>query len=242
MKISYRIDDVSNYMSNDNFLKIELLFKKYNIKPLIGVIPNNEDKKLIKFGEVEFDFWKKIRKLQKTGWTVAMHGSNHVYETKESGILKYPKKSEFSGLSIYKQRKKIKEGIKIFNSESVYSNIFMAPSHSFDNITIKILEAEGFKYITDGLFICNFKLNDFNIQFIPQVSSKIIPVFFNTQTICLHPNNWSSEDFLILEKEIIKYRKHIVDFENLLYMKPKKFNKFLSSIILHIKTKGKRLI
>ena len=112
MKVSYRIDDVSDYMNNDNFLKIEALFKKYKIKPLIGVIPKNEDKKLVKFGLVKFDFWNKIRELKVNGWTIAMHGSNHVYETKESGILKYPKKSEFSGLSTNKQRNKIDQQVK----------------------------------------------------------------------------------------------------------------------------------
>ena len=241
MKVSYRIDDVSDYMNNDNFLKIEALFKKYKIKPLIGVIPKNEDKKLIKFGLVKFNFWSKVRQLKKNGWSIAMHGSNHVYETKDSGILKYPKKSEFSGLSTKRQRNKIKEGIKIMSNENVLSDVFMAPSHSFDNKTIKVLQDEGFNYITDGLYNFNFKLKNYNIQFIPQVSSKIIPVFFNTQTICLHPNNWSSKDFILLEQEIIKYRKHIVDFSELKSIKPKRYYKLISLIILHIKTKGRLL-
>lgn len=239
MKISYRIDDISNYMHNDNFLKIVSLFKKYNIKPLLGVIPNNEDNKLHRFGKVKFNFWKKIKELKNIGWSISMHGGNHVYENSNSGILKYPKKSEFAGLSIENQRKKIKEGKKIMIENKLETDIFMAPSHSFDNITLKVLEEEGFNYVTDGLFLENFKLNGHNIIFIPQVSSKVIPGFLKIQTICLHPNNWTENDFILLENEIIKYKNKIVNFEELLNIQPKNYSKLVGNIILHLKTKGR---
>ena len=38
-----RIDDVAENMNWEMFDKIEILFNKHNIKPVLGVIPNNQD-------------------------------------------------------------------------------------------------------------------------------------------------------------------------------------------------------
>ncbi|MDB4424338.1 DUF2334 domain-containing protein [Akkermansiaceae bacterium] len=242
MKVSYRVDDVSHFMCEENFEKIEKLFKEYDIKPLIGVIPRNEDQKLMKFGRVGFDFWEKIRHLEEIGWTVAMHGMNHVYETYEPGILKYPKKSEFSGLSSRRQEAKLKEGLDIMKSEGLDPKIFMAPSHSFDNTTIELIEKMQFKYITDGLYFQNFCLKGSQIKFIPQVSSKIVSRAFVVQTVCLHPNLWDQSEFYRLEEEIIKHRTSIVDFSHLMMGKAATYYPILGSFILHLKTKGRLLI
>ncbi len=41
-----RMDDVAENMNWKDMSKCESLFDKYNIKPLLGVIPNNQDKEL----------------------------------------------------------------------------------------------------------------------------------------------------------------------------------------------------
>jgi len=38
-----RIDDIAENMNWQLMDRCEILFKKYNIKPLLGVIPNNQD-------------------------------------------------------------------------------------------------------------------------------------------------------------------------------------------------------
>lgn len=40
----FRLDDASEFMDTENWNKIERLFDMYDIKPLVGVIPNNLDK------------------------------------------------------------------------------------------------------------------------------------------------------------------------------------------------------
>ena len=45
--ILIRIDDVAENMNWDLMRKTELLFEKYSIKPVIGVIPNNKDNEII---------------------------------------------------------------------------------------------------------------------------------------------------------------------------------------------------
>ena len=41
-KIVIRLDDIAPNMNWDMMKKTKDLFKKYNVKPLIGVIPKNE--------------------------------------------------------------------------------------------------------------------------------------------------------------------------------------------------------
>ena len=44
--ILIRLDDIAENMNWDLMGRSERLFDKYKIKPVLGVIPNNEDKKL----------------------------------------------------------------------------------------------------------------------------------------------------------------------------------------------------
>ena len=75
-----RIDDIAENMNWADMDKCESLFDKYNIKPLLGVIPNNQDKKLYIYEKKE-KFWDKVRLWQDKGWEIAMHGFTHVYDT-----------------------------------------------------------------------------------------------------------------------------------------------------------------
>ena len=51
-----RIDDISSHMNWNLMNKCEELFNKHNIKPLLGVIPNNEDEEILKYEKKE-NFW-----------------------------------------------------------------------------------------------------------------------------------------------------------------------------------------
>ena len=76
-----RFDDIAPNMNWELMNKCEELFFKYNIKPVLGVIPNNEDEELLAF-PLRKDFWEKVRKWQSLGWEIAIHGYNHRYTTK----------------------------------------------------------------------------------------------------------------------------------------------------------------
>ena len=45
--ILIRLDDIAENMNWDLMEKSELLFEKYEIKPVLGVIPNNKDNDLL---------------------------------------------------------------------------------------------------------------------------------------------------------------------------------------------------
>ena len=72
--ILIRLDDISENMNWDLMQKIEFLFEKHNIKPVLGVIPNNQDSDLLCYPKND-DFWEKVRNWKQKGWEISMHGS-----------------------------------------------------------------------------------------------------------------------------------------------------------------------
>src|SRR5690625_986007 len=115
----FRLDDASEFMDTENWNKIERLFDMYDIKPLVGVIPNNLDKNFINKYPKNIYFWDKVSEWQNKGWTIALHGYTHVFETEEGGVNPVNKRSEFAGVNLDKQKQKISDGLKVFNNKEI---------------------------------------------------------------------------------------------------------------------------
>ena len=163
-----RLDDANHYCNIIKWKRIELILDKYNITPIVAVIPNNKDKNLMKSNYNEA-FWKTVKSWQSKNWTIALHGHTHLYHkvNKKKLIFPFYNRTEFGGLTLNKQREIIKKSLKIFNYNSIYPKVFVAPSHTFDLNTIKALELEtNIRIISDGISLNQFYLNKF--QFIPQ--------------------------------------------------------------------------
>ena len=149
MKIAVRLDDITPDMDWKKFLKFKELLDLYEIKPLIGVVPDNRDECLKMDSEKE-NFFEYIQELQKEGWVIAMHGWRHVYDSKKGGMFPLNHFSEFAGHSFSEQEKRIREGKTLLEQSGLYTDIFMAPAHSYDENTLKALKMNGFTKITDG--------------------------------------------------------------------------------------------
>ena len=94
--ILIRFDDIAPNMNWEMMDKCQNLLNAYNIKPVLGVIPNNEDKELLGY-PVRKNFWQIVRDWESNGWSIAMHGYNHYYdkETNKKDFFNYGGKSEF---------------------------------------------------------------------------------------------------------------------------------------------------
>ena len=44
----------------------------------------------------------------------------------------------------------MQEGLRILDFHGIHPEIFMAPGHTFDRTTLKVLKELGFRYVTDG--------------------------------------------------------------------------------------------
>lgn len=201
----FRVDDISWDMNYENFSRIRDLFFQYDVRPIIGVIPHNEDPKLKEqageHGIAQERFWEEMRSLQRDhGWAIALHGYSHVYVTDDCGMFKVKPRSEFAGLPYAQQEEKIRKGKAILEENGLFVDAFMAPGHSLDWNTVKALKENGITVITDGLTAYPYQKN--GVLFVPQVLSWPRGELCGIATACLHINTWEDPLFLSLEKHL----------------------------------------
>ncbi|RUM70275.1 MAG: hypothetical protein DSZ07_02835 [Sulfurovum sp.] len=219
-KYIIRLDDACPTMNRDNWKRIELLLNKYKVMPIVAVVPNNKDEKLI-VDDINNNFWNDVKKWQNKNWEIALHGFEHKYVTKHKSIVPINDYSEFAGVSLEKQREKIREGMKIFQEHNIFCRVWIAPAHSFDKNTIKALREEAnINIISDGIAWSPYYEHD--MYWIPQQLWKPREMPFGTWTICYHPDEMKDKDFEILEDFLEKNSKKITSIDELtLNKKPK---------------------
>jgi predicted deacetylase len=209
----FRLDDIAPNMDWDKFNFIVSLFRRYNIKPLLAIIPNNKDPELLKY-PANSDFWRIIRELSQDGWVIAQHGFEHLYKTDNRGILKINKKSEFAGIDFETQEKMIIDGKEILIEKVLEPRIFIAPGHSFDRNTVRVLQESGFSYLSDGIALYPFK--KWGLIWLPQILWRPRKVWLGFITVALHPNTMTDGDFDNLEEFIEKNPEKIGNFSELM--------------------------
>lgn len=232
-KYIIRLDDACPTMDTDKWDKMEVLLDTYGIKPIVAVIPNNEDEKLYK-DTFDDNFWDRVKKWQNKEWNIALHGYNHVYTTKNSGLVPFNNRSEFAGLDLNNQEEKIKKSMEVFNRENIKTDIWVAPSHSFDKVTLNVLKKHtDISIISDGIALFPYKKYGFN--WIPQQMWRFRNMPLGTWTVCFHPNEMSENEFYVLKKFIEKNYKNFININNLKYKKFCILNNLFSFIYWKIK-------
>ena len=243
LKISVRFDDICPTMNWNNFNKTMELCEKYGVKPLLGVVPNNQDKKLV-VDEDNKDFFEIMRKYQEQGVSFAQHGLDHVYRNHKGGILKLNQKSDFVGLPKEEQKKFLGEGLEILKKEGINTKIYMAPSHSYDKNMIVALKELGFEYVTDGYTNYNYKWC--GLTFIPcKHTFRIRKKVKGVCTLCLHINTMSEKDIQEFENTLKQYKDNLCDYSELLSLPTKrcfKINQRFNLFITKAKVKVYKLI
>jgi len=210
-----RLDDACPTMDRKKWGIIESILDKYNIKPIVAVIPNNQDPKQ-QVDEFDEKFWTRVRSWQSNGWYIALHGFNHVYESKERGLLPMNKQSEFAGINKNIQMDKIRKGIQIFTNNNINPVIWIAPSHTFDSNTLKVLKEEtNIQIISDGIAYYPYNENDF--FWIPQQNWRLQKKRKGIWTTCYHPNSMAEKDFLFLESFLKEHQGKFINDLNWLY-------------------------
>lgn len=209
-KFILRLDDACERMDVRNWSRIENLLDKYSICPLVGVIPHCEDPMMNKY-PIDAFFWEKVLNWQTKGWTIALHGFSHVYNTKCGGINPVNPRSEFAGNSYDIQAEKIRNGIRILHAHGLNPKVFFAPSHTFDQNTLRALQAESDIRIISDTWAWNSYLKD-GFTYVPQQSGQVRKVPFALSTFCYHPNTMKEQDFIKLEHFFIENKDHFMPF------------------------------
>ncbi len=210
-----RFDDISENMKWEFMERCESLFDKYKIKPVLGVIPNNQDIELKKYPKKE-NFWEKVKSWENKGWTIAMHGYSHVYdnETDKKDFFGYGGKSEFFGHSLEEQKRRLGKGIKIFKKNNINIKTFFAPNHTYDETTFTALKQSGINEVIDGYGLLPYTYKE--IKFIPQLFYKTVMLPIGIQSTQLHINYWNEKDFKKFEKFIVNNHKKIYSYNEVI--------------------------
>ena len=213
--ILIRFDDICPTMDWNQWNRAVKVLERYHVKPLIGVIPDCQDPEL-QINEPYSDFWQYIKKLQCKGYTVAMHGYLHKYDSAKHGIVNVTPHSEFAGHTYEEQYQKIKRGKAYLECHGIFTDVFFAPAHSYDENTLKALAANGVKYVSDGASSNPFVRE--GVLCIPCRSGgcpKIEKKGYYTAVF--HAHEWvrpeKADGYIQLEKLCEEYSKDIVSFE-----------------------------
>jgi predicted deacetylase len=197
----FRLDDVCPEMDESKFLACLAILRKHDVRPLAGVIPDNRDQTLHRQPE-DPEFWVKIcRLVREKRLVIAQHGLEHRYhQSSQSLLFKYGigAETEFAGLAYAEQLKRLKRGRELLAGRGLFTNIFMAPNHSFDRTTLRALRDAGFRFLTDGIGLYSYVRD--GIVLLPQLSGRPRRLPCGSTTICLHPASMDAAELERLDR------------------------------------------
>ncbi len=186
-----RLDDACPTMDHGRWSKLEAMFDRLGIQPLVAIVPDNLDPEL-QVADLDPAFWGRVRAWRDKGWTIAMHGYQHRFHfvDRKKLLLPFYDRSEFAGLSLEEQSAKIRASWQIFQREDVQPDVWIAPAHCFDRATLQALKAETpIRIVSDGIACDQFLEDDF--YWLPQQLWSFTEKSLGLWTICLHPNSMS---------------------------------------------------
>ena len=229
-KIIVRIDDVCETMDWDRFFYFKKSLEELQIRAILGVVPDCKDQSLM-VNEARTDFYDLVRKWRDYGDTIAQHGFDHIYVSTDPGLMAINKFSEFAGLCYEDQLKKLAAGKEIMVNEDIWEPHFMAPAHSFDDVTIQCLSELGFQTITDGYGFYPYEYK--GMLLVPQLFSRPIPLPTGIQTIALHLNHGSRQEIDYLLNFLKLNKDRVVPYSSVVKCNPSndwmaKFFRFLT--------------
>lgn len=218
MKNKYliRLDDACPTMDARKWQKIEDLLDAYGVRPMVGVIPANNDPKQM-INVADNGFWNKVRKWEKKGWAIALHGYDHCFisDLGMFGLNPLWARSEFAGVPLVQQKEKIRKGVEVFRTNGIEPKYFFAPAHTYDANTLQALyEESNIRIISDTIATKPYRKGEF--VFIPQLGGRCSEMQLpGMWTFCLHPSAMKEEDFVATERFLQAHKSEMLRFDEL---------------------------
>lgn len=209
-----RFDDICPTMNWAVWEAIESLLTRHDVRPILAVVPDNRDPKLV-VDPPRNDFWEQVRRWQAKGYTIALHGYQHLYVNQNSGLLKLNPQSEFAGLPRTEQKAKLRKALAIFADHGVRAEAWVAPSHSFDLNTVEVLRELGLQVISDGLWPRPFTEAN-GMTWVPQQLWSFRSAPSGVWTVCNHHNGWSERRLEQFGESLRDHASRITDLATVL--------------------------
>jgi peptidoglycan/xylan/chitin deacetylase (PgdA/CDA1 family) len=204
-----RFDDICPTAAWDQWSRIEDVLTSEDIRPIMAVIADNKDVSLHQ-GPADPKFWDRVRRWQQMGWTIGLHGYQHIYLSRSTGIVGLNRYSEFAGLSFDHQFEKLHAAFKIFEQENVKPDIWVAPAHTFDENTLRALKCLQLQVISDGFQLWPHT-DRAGFFWIPQQLGDFRFMPFGVWTVCIHREDANYNNVQLFRQNIRRLRKYIID-------------------------------
>jgi predicted deacetylase len=211
----FRMDDITPTMDWGRFWALLRLFQRHRVKPLLGVVPDNQDRKL-NCQKADPRFWDVLRSLvERDVVEIAQHGYQHLLERgSENPLLKQDSSrrvlwSEFAGYSFNEQLEKIQKGRALLQENGIFTDFWFAPNHSFDLTTVHALKTSGFTAVSDGVALLPYK--ERGLVFIPQQLWRPTWAPCGVFTICLHSNEITTGEIKAI-RQFLRTPVHLTNF------------------------------
>lgn len=202
-----RFDDICPTMNWRVWDRVEPILAGAGVKPLLAVVPDNRDPELAVDAPAS-GFWDRVRGWQQRGWAIGLHGFQHRYVTGSAGLLGRNRYSEFAGLPEPEQDRKLTEAFEIFRRNQVSPDAWVAPAHSFDAATVRVLRRLGVRCVSDGYARYPYTCHE-GLMWVPQQLGKFRRMPAGVWTVCLHVNNWSDEDVELFRGAVGEFREQL---------------------------------
>lgn len=212
-KYLLRLDDICPGMNWAAWREVKSVLDANRVRPLVAIVPDNRDPQL-NVAPARADFWEHARRWQSQGWTMGLHGYRHQYVTTEPGIMGRNRYSEFAGLGRHIQRAKIRCGAAIFAEQGVTPEVWVAPAHSFDEVTLGVLGECGIRRISDGYSVLPH-VDARGLLWIPQQLGRFRRVPPGVWTVCCHINAWTTENVRDFARDVERFGERIAGFEEI---------------------------
>jgi len=206
-----RFDDICPTMNWATWDEIEAMLVAAAVQPILAVIPDNRDPKLMGFAPSPA-FWDRARAWQARGWAIALHGYQHLYVNSEPGLLRLNRQSEFAGLAYEAQLEKLRKGLAIFQREGIQAQAWVAPAHSFDWNTVAALKSLGILTISDGMALRPYR-DPGGSCWVPQQFANMRPMPGGVWTFCYHPEVMTSADLELFRRRLAQLGPRMITLE-----------------------------
>jgi len=204
-----RFDDICPTMNWAVWERVEEVLRETHANPILAVIPDNRDPKLMQ-GPAVPDFWERVRAWRDRGWTIALHGYQHLYVNALPGLMGITRQSEFAGLPEAEQMRKLAAGLEIMRRETLDPQVWVAPSHSFDQVTVHCLKQVGLSLISDGHSRWPERDRQGMIWVPCQMWNQVEEWGEGVWTVCYHPKAWDEAALRRFAENVRSYQDRLI--------------------------------
>jgi predicted deacetylase len=204
-----RVDDLFPTHPPARWERFRKVIEEFRIRPILAVIPDNRDPQL-NVSPYGPRFWDQMREMESAGAAIAVHGYQHRCHALGESLLGLGRRSEFAGVDLDTQRAWIRAGFEILRGKGLDPRLWIAPRHGFDRNTLRALEAEGVRYISDGFSRVPHRRH--GVIWIPQQLWSPVAKSKGLWTICIHPHAATDEDAEGLRRFLKGYGPQFTSF------------------------------